>query len=150
MKNQIKKIGLLFLATIALSSCTPNEDESTTTAKIHNVAPENGKSFTADEALQPITFRWTALVPKPQESIVYRLKVWQLMQGQNSTEAMRTNPPIVTKDVDNITETVVSGIYTGPCRPPYLCDYIWSVEAISLSNGAITATVISNPTVFNF
>jgi len=50
------------------------------------------------------------------------------MQGQNSTEAMRTNQPIVTKDVENITEASVSGIYTGPCRPPYLCDYVWNVE----------------------
>lgn len=53
------------------------------------------------------------------------------MQGQNGTQAMRTNQPIVTKDVDNITQAVVNGIYTGPCRPPYLCDYIWNVQALN-------------------
>ena len=122
-----------------------------TTAALKNVAPENGKSFSADEVLQPIVFRWTPVVPKPQEPpVTYRLKVWQLMQGQSSTEAMRTNQPIVTKDVDNITQTTVSGIYTGPCRPPYLCDFVWSVEAITMNNGSITSTVVSNPTVFNF
>jgi hypothetical protein len=150
MKTTLKNIALLFVATIALSSCTPNEDESTATAKIQNEAPENGKSFSADEAQQPITFRWTPIVPKPQEQVTYRLKVWQLMQGQNGTQAMRSNQPIVTKDVDNVTETTISGIYTGPCRPPYLCDFVWSVEAISQSNGTITATVISNPTLFFF
>ncbi len=95
------------------------------------INPENGKVFTEAELSRPVTFRWTPLVPKPQQPVTYRLKVWQLMQGQNSTEAMRTNQPIVTKDVDNITQAVVNGIYTGPCRPPYLCDYVWQVQALN-------------------
>ena len=146
----LKNIGLLFLATITLFSCSPNEEELITEAP-QNVQPQNGKSFSADEARQAITFRWTPVVPKPQDPVIYKLRVWQLMQGQNSSEAMRTHPPIITKDVGDITETVVSGIYTGPCRPPYLCDYVWTVQAISqngmpigLNNGT------SNPTVFNF
>ncbi len=85
-----------------------------------------------------VTFRWTPVVPKPQDPVTYRLKVWQLMQGQNSTEAMRTNQPIVTKDVDNITQAVVGGIYTGPCRPPYLCEFVWSVEVAKAASTGST------------
>jgi hypothetical protein len=70
-------------------------------------------------------------MPKPKEPVTYRLKVWQLMQGQSSVDAMRSNSPIVTKDVANITQATISNLYTGPCRPPYLCDYIWSVEALN-------------------
>ena len=99
-----------------------------------NVFPEDKKQYTADEATKPISFRWTALVPKPSEPVTYRMKVWQLMQGQNGTTAMKTNQPIVTKDVDNITQAVVSNIYTGPCKPPYLCDFIWMVEATTGNN----------------
>jgi hypothetical protein len=106
-----------------------------------NLFPENKKTFTINEATKPITFRWTPVVPKPQEPVTYRLKVWQLMQGQNSSEAMRTNKPIVTKDVADITEASVAGIYTGPCRPPYLCDYIWNVEAITRQAGAAPKTI---------
>jgi hypothetical protein len=95
------------------------------------INPENGKAFTEAELSRPVTFRWTPLVPKPRDPVTYRLKVWQLMQGQSSTEAMRSNQPIVTKDVDNITQAVVNGIYTGPCRPPYLCDYVWQVQALN-------------------
>ena len=95
--------------------------------------------FKLDSA-QAVTFRWTPLVPKPQEPVTYRLKVWQLMQGQSGTSAMRENKPIVTKDVDNVTETTVSGIYTGPCRPPYLCDFVWSAEAVTAASPAGTAT----------
>ena len=97
------------------------------------ITPDNGKKFTAQELQGPVMFRWTPLVPKPKEPVTYRLKVWQLMQGQNGTQAMKTNQPIATKDVDNITQATVSGIYTGPCRPPYLCDFIWQVQALNRS-----------------
>jgi hypothetical protein len=107
---------------------TPRETEYTPPTLIN---PENGKVFTEAELSRPVTFRWTPLVPKPRDPVTYRLKVWQLMQGQNSTEAMRSNQPIVTKDVDNITQAVVNGIYTGPCRPPYLCEFVWQVQALN-------------------
>jgi hypothetical protein len=95
------------------------------------ITPENDKNFTEAELQRPVMFRWTPLVPKPREPVTYRLRVWQLMQGQTGTQAMRSNQPIVTKDVDNITQAVVNGIYTGPCKPPYLCDFIWQVQAMN-------------------
>ena len=91
------------------------------------------------ESTQAVTFRWTPIVPKPQEPVTYRLKVWQLMQGQSGTTAMRENKPIVTKDVDNVTEVTVSDIYTGPCRPPYLCDFVWSVETVTKAGPGTSA-----------
>ncbi len=115
-----------------------------------NLFPEDKKEFKSEEVKQSVTFRWTPVVPKPQEPVTYRLKVWQLMQGQNSTTAMRTNQPIVTKDVDNLTQVAVSGIYTGPCKPPYLCDFIWIVEAVTRNAAGTTPNVIgvSDPTAF--
>lgn len=94
------------------------------------ITPDNGKKFTLKDMQKPQIFRW-AMVPKPKEKVTYRLKVWQLMQGQNGTQAMRSNQPIVTKDVDNITQAVVNNLWTGPCKPPYLCDFIWSVQALN-------------------
>lgn len=95
------------------------------------LSPADGKSFNGSEGSKPVLFRWTAIVPKPKEAVTYRLKVWQLMQGQNGTEAMRSNQPIVTKDVTNITQAAISNLYTGPCKPPYLCDFIWAVEVLN-------------------
>jgi hypothetical protein len=122
-----------------------NNDQAT----LKNVFPEDKKSFTIEEAKKPVTFKWTELVPKPTEPVTYRLKVWQLMQGQNGSQAMKTNKPIVIKDVDNITEATVSNIYTGPCKPPYLCDFIWIVEATSKQAGAAPRIIAtSSPTTF--
>jgi uncharacterized protein (DUF2147 family) len=94
------------------------------------INPENGKVFSADDMKRPLNFRWTPVVPRPKEPVTYRLKIWQLMQGQNGTAAMRSNQPIVTKEVDNINQAVISNLYTGPCKPPYLCDYVWQVQAV--------------------
>ena len=79
---------------------------STENASINLTVPVSGKMFTTNEVKNTITFRWTPLVPKPQQPVTYRLKVWQLMQGQTGTQAMRTNKPIITKDVNDKTEFV--------------------------------------------
>jgi hypothetical protein len=95
-----------------------------------NLFPEDKKKFKSEEIKESVTFRWTPVTPKPTEPVTYRMKVWQLMQGQSGSQAMKTNNPIATKDVMDITEATVSGIYTGPCRPPYLCDFVWQVQAL--------------------
>jgi hypothetical protein len=93
------------------------------------ITPDDGKEYTEAELQRPVIFRWTPLVPKPKEPVTYRLRVWQLMQGQNGTAAMRSNQPLIDKEVKEITQATVTGILTGPCKPPYLCDFIWSVQA---------------------
>ena len=95
------------------------------------ITPENNKTFLQTDIQKPVMFRWTPLVPKPKEPVTYRLRVWQLMQGQNGTQAMRSNQPVITKDIDNITQAIVTGVITGPCKPPYLCDFIWNVQALN-------------------
>jgi hypothetical protein len=96
-----------------------------------SITPETGKTISKKDILKPIMFRWTPLVPKPKEPVTYRLKVWQLMQGQNGTQAMKANAPLITKDFQNITQAMVSNLVTGPCKPPYLCEFIWQVQALT-------------------
>ncbi len=90
---------------------------------IQLIEPLNGIKLSAEE-VNNITFRWTPIIPKPRDPVIYRLKVWQLIQGQNSAEAMRTNKPIVTKDVVDVTECKIKEKITFPPN----C--IWQVEAL--------------------
>lgn len=117
-----------------------------------NISPASNKIFSPEEIKQPIAFRWTPVLPRPQEPIVYRLKIWQLMEGQTAAIAMRSNPPIVTKDVGNITQATISNLITGPCRPPYLCDFVWRIEAVSKEQfqGSNKIYAASTPTNFSF
>jgi hypothetical protein len=114
-----------------------------------NISPENNKQFKEIDIKKPITFRWTPLVPKPQQPVTYRLRVWQLMQGQNSTQAMRTNQPIVTKDVDNITQAIITNLNAEPCMLPRLCSYVWNVQAMDKDGKAIGGNNgMSEPSTF--
>lgn len=94
------------------------------------VLSDVGAVFVLDK-VESVTFRWTPLVPKPREPSTFRLKIWQLMEGQSGAQAMETNKPIATKDITDMTEVTVGDLYTGPCKPPYLCSFVWSVEALA-------------------
>ena len=48
-----------------------------------NISPFTNALINEADIKKPITFRWTPVVPKPKETVTYRLRVWQLMQGQN-------------------------------------------------------------------
>ncbi len=95
------------------------------------ITPDDDKKFTETQLQGPVMFRWTPVVPKPQYPVLYRLKVWQLMQGQNANQAMKSNTPIFTKDVENMTQVTSTSLLTGPCIPPYLCDFVWNVQALT-------------------
>lgn len=95
------------------------------------IAPATETSFREADAHKPITFRWTPVIPKPQGPVTYRMSVWQLMQGQTGAQAMKANQPILTKLADEPSLDVSADIVTGPCLPPYLCDYVWNVQALN-------------------
>ena len=120
-----------------------------------NISPVNEKKFKVEEVKAGVTFRWTPVLPKPKDQVTYRLKVWQLMQGQNGNAAMKSNNPVVEKDIENITQAIITNLYTGPCKPPYLCDYVWNVQALNkegkpvgINNGMSEATAFSISTQY--
>ncbi|MEQ1798433.1 MAG: hypothetical protein ABL872_10810 [Lacibacter sp.] len=134
-------IALLFTA------CTKENNVSPVTNAITLGAPASNAIIALDEAKQTVNFKWSVGATSPM--VIYRLRVWQLMQGQNSTSAMRDNTPIVDRNTD-INSISVQGMLTGPCKPPYLCDFVWNVTIVERdSNGTIKETVVSNTGSFS-
>ena len=114
--------------------CKPfsiREKEQQTFQPPQVIAPTDGSVMSEADAKKPITFRWIPVIPRPQDPVTYCLTVWQLMQGQTGVQAMKVNQPLITKDVDNITQAVINNLISGPCLPPYLCDFIWNVQALN-------------------
>ncbi|MBP6687594.1 MAG: hypothetical protein KA160_07015 [Lacibacter sp.] len=110
-------------------------------------SPANNAVISLEEAKQSVNFKWSVGPTSPM--ITYRLRVWQLMQGQNGTTAMRDSEPIVDKSTDVNTITI-SGMLTGPCKPPYLCDFVWNVVIIERdSNGTMKETIVSSTGSFS-
>ncbi len=95
------------------------------------ISPANGSTISEKDAKMPVTFRWTPVVPVPKEPVTYKLSIWQLMQGQTGTQAQKANQPIISKSYTNISQSPVNNIITGPCKPPYLCDFVWNIQALN-------------------
>jgi hypothetical protein len=116
----------------------------------NNVMPFDKKEFTEKELLTPITFRWTPIIPKPQDPIVYRLRVWQLMteKGNTSVKALMTTDPIFEKDVENTTQIMDRIVFPKSCPT---CKYYWTVEALmkSVNGGDLKSVGTSAPTSFS-
>jgi hypothetical protein len=102
-----------------------------------NIAPAIDKKFTAEAIKAPITFRWTPVLPKPKEQVTYKLRVWQLMQGQTFSQAIKANEPLVEKDITNINQAIIANIFNANCSLPYLCEYVWNVQAFDINGKPI-------------
>ncbi|MEJ7693430.1 SdrD B-like domain-containing protein [Daejeonella sp.] len=123
--------GLAPLSEEKCKSFTIREAEQQNYQQPQALSPANGTVLAETDLKKPITFRWTPVVPRPRESVTYRIKVWQRIAGQSGMQAMQVNQPIITRDVDNLTQTIITNLLNGPCKPPYLCDFVWNVQALN-------------------
>ncbi len=102
-----------------------------------NISPINEKIIDPKAAKLPITFRWTPVLPKTKDPVMYKLRIWQLMQGQTALQAMKGNETFIEKEVKNITQIVIPNLFFMPCQPPYLCEFVWAVQAVDKDNKPI-------------
>lgn len=115
-----------------------------------NLSPLNANIFTQAALTAPIIFKWTPILPAQGAPSTYRLKIWQLMVGQSNSQAMAANQPLVTKDVNLATQTVISNLVSGPCVAPYRCEFVWIVQALDPNGNPVTGTNgTSSPTTFS-
>jgi hypothetical protein len=108
------------IAASALAQTSPQSPRALSPASDAVVADTGSKT--------PVAFRWTPVVPRPQDPVTYRLKVWQVMQGQHGVQAMRVNQPVVTKDVANTDNVAVA---LPECRAQKPCAFVWNVQALN-------------------
>ncbi len=92
--------------------------------------PANGTILKEEEIKKPVTFRWTPVVPRPQDPVTYRLRVWRMAEGQNSISATIIQQPILGNDVGNVTQAIVRLNTTSPnSNSPEI--YVWNVQALN-------------------
>lgn len=101
-----------------------------------NISPIQNKIFTATSIVTPIIFRWLPILPK-QKNVIYRLRIWQIMQGQTATQAINANEPIAEKEVKNINQTIVNNLNLSPCTTATTCNFAWAVQALDIDGKPI-------------
>ncbi len=90
------------------------------------ILPTNKSSFQQDVFKKAFTFRWTPLLPKSNDKIIYRLRLWQTNTNSAPEQITRSNNPVLEKDIENNTMFALTGAAFDVC-PPY-CYYLWNVQ----------------------
>ncbi len=155
MKKLLSSFAILSLSIIlVVPACKKAKEEPMVTQeKIALTLPASQSSFTLDQAMQGIDFNWEIINKAPNTEVTYRLRVWQLMQGQTNSQAMRENAPVAEQVKSKTFEAknnLKLAVATGPCRPPYLCDFVWTVQAqIHDANGNVIKTITTDMFTFH-
>ena len=115
-----------------------------------NISPTDQKMITETEAKQPLTFRWTPLVPRPRSQVTYKLKVWQVPDGQNAAQVMKSNQPFIEEEVKDQTQYAFRKGWDGVVKGGSKLNFVWNVEATdeqgkSYGKSEATAFSIGSP-----
>jgi hypothetical protein len=70
------------------------------------MVPANGQQLNASIAQTAITFRWTPVVPAATSPVTYRLRVFEVLQNQLDVQALRSNQPLLDKNIIGTTQFI--------------------------------------------
>ena len=70
------------------------------------IKPYNEEVLEAKIAQTTITFRWTPVVPRLNDPVTYRLQVFEVLAHQNAVQALRSNQPLLDKDIKGATQYI--------------------------------------------
>jgi hypothetical protein len=68
--------------------------------------PANETILDIEKAKAAITFRWTPVAPRPAEMLTYRVTVFEILSNQTPMQALRSNQPLLTKDIVGTTQYI--------------------------------------------
>jgi hypothetical protein len=141
--------GAMILSAEKCKSFTIKAAEQNNYLKPQNILPSESEIFNTSMATAPVLFRWSSVIPNPGEPVNYRLKVWQIEQGQTPTQAININQPLITKDVTTVNQTLVTNLINPACLAPASCKFVWQIQALGSNNKTFGANNgKSEPTVF--
>lgn len=103
------------------------------------IMPVNGDLLPAATAQTAITFRWTALIPRPTDPVHYRVQVFEVLPNQTPMQALRSNQPLLNQEVVGTTQYI--------WRPQlgFVRDstnkFVWTVQSFDNKNEIIAGEV---------
>lgn len=120
--------------------------------------PYNEEQLEANVAQTAIQFRWTPPAPKPQNVVIYRLQVFEVMPGQNPVQAMRSNFPVLDKSFPENRQYTwqPQGIISwsmGPDSVLQPAKFVWTIQStdafnVPLGDGNVNGDGRSEPQIF--
>lgn len=111
--------------------------------------PYNEQVLDAKAAQTAITFRWTALSPRTTMPVSYRLQIFEVLEKQNPVQALRSNMPLLDKEVKGTTQYIwrpqlafhTTGTWDGDCTGGGSCPrFVWTVQTLDDHGLPVTQT----------
>ncbi|HMJ46596.1 MAG TPA: hypothetical protein VK498_04670 [Ferruginibacter sp.] len=119
--------------------------------------PYNEEVLDAKAAQTAITFRWTPVVPRLADPVRYRLQVFEILKFQNPMQALRSNQPLLDKEVigttqyiwrpqlsfidDYNTDTTKVPVYDKTGKPlNEVHRFIWTIQSLDLNGNPVVQT----------
>ncbi|MEQ1676135.1 MAG: hypothetical protein ABL876_05525 [Chitinophagaceae bacterium] len=125
------------------------------------VMPANETLLDPKLAQTAITFRWTPVSPRPVFPVTYRIMVFEVLDKQQPVQAMRSNLPLLVKDVTGTTQYIWQpqlGMidFTGgsdSANSVKFRQFVWTIQAldqqgIPIIDGNVNGDALSEPAVF--
>lgn len=151
-QNKLNKTGKLpagsYQVTVRLDAETLPAAVSNTVSKSFYLSgtllpvlllPADESVLKTASAQTAITFRWTAVAPKPLEAVRYRIQVFEVLQNQNPMQALRSNQPLLDKEVPGLTQFIwqpqLSFIEAGDKK------FVWTIQSFDFQRQLITGDV---------
>ncbi len=127
------------------SSCKPftiadNKPENYTPPTL--ISPAEGKVLSETEQKQPINFRWTPHVPRPRESITYKVTMLEVKKGQTATEARNLGNKVYENKVENQTQLAVI-IEKSFLKIANDSKYAWYVEVLGVKGNLLGSSEVA-------
>ena len=106
------------------------------------ILPADESVLKAASAQTAITFRWTAVAPKPMEAVRYRVQVFEVQQNQNPMQALRSNQPLLDKEVLGLTQFIWQpqlSFIEGEDKK-----FVWTIQSFDFHQQLITGETANN------
>jgi hypothetical protein len=70
------------------------------------IMPFDKQTLKAEAAQTAITFRWASVTPAPATPVTYRILVFEVLNNQTPMQALRSNQPLLNKEVIGTTQYI--------------------------------------------
>ena len=105
--------------------------------------PYNEEVMDAKKVQTAIIFRWSPVVPTQPSPVTYRLQVFEVLPTQSPVQALRSNQPLLDKEILAATQYIWQPQLT---FMPYenetkkLPTFIWTIQSLDANHNPVTQT----------
>jgi hypothetical protein len=104
----------------------PNEDMNYQLPQL--IYPANGAILSQTEAMKPLAFRWTPIVPKPKDIVTYRIGIYEVRKGMTAAAVLNSTPVLFEKELSTLTQIVQPSILQRMVSPG--SSFGWYVQTL--------------------